>query len=428
MLIKASQRGNGRELALHLLNVQDNEHIEVHAIRGFAADTIIDAFQEAEIISHGTQCQQYLFSISLSPPKDARVPVETFENAIERIADKFGLQQQPHVIVFHEKNARRHCHVVFSRIDAEHMKAINLPFYKNKLMELSKEIYLENDWELPQGFLDRTKRNPLNFTLQEWQQAQRLGHDPKLMKALLKQCWASAHDRQAFERKLDQHGFCLAKGDRRGFVAVDWQGKPFSLSKFCGVKSKDLKEKLGDPQTLPSVEQAQQQFDQVLITRMDTLRKQIIDQHTPQIDILKMQRKQMKEHHHHARVQLKQRQEQRYAQESQIRQNRFSKGLRGLWHRITGAHKRTRELNEIEHFRAMQRDQSERDQMIISQLDERQNLQSTLEAAQQAQQQAVMDLRQTVFSKLPEQKINTVRPVLERESEQNLSRDTGLSL
>jgi hypothetical protein len=34
------------------------------------------------------------------------------------------------------------------------MKAINLPFYKNKLREVSRKLFFEYGWTMPQGLLD----------------------------------------------------------------------------------------------------------------------------------------------------------------------------------------------------------------------------------------------------------------------------------
>jgi len=105
MILKASQRGGGQDLAAHLMRMDDNEHLSVHELRGFASDNLRDAFREVEAISQGTKCRQYLFSLSLSPPADARVPVEDFEAAIERIEERLGLEGQPRAVVFHEKKA-----------------------------------------------------------------------------------------------------------------------------------------------------------------------------------------------------------------------------------------------------------------------------------------------------------------------------------
>lgn len=67
------------------MNVQDNEHAMVHELRGFLADDLFGAFHEAEAVSLVTQCQQHLFSLSLSPSQSVRVYVEAFETAIADI-------------------------------------------------------------------------------------------------------------------------------------------------------------------------------------------------------------------------------------------------------------------------------------------------------------------------------------------------------
>ena len=140
MILKASQRGGGQDLAVHLMRMDDNEHVKLHELRGFASDNLKGAFKEAEAISQGTKCQQYLFSLSLSPPEDARVPVEVFEDTIGRIEDRLGLKDQPRAIVFHEKEGRRHAHCVWSRIDADTMTARQMSFYKTKLMSVSRDL------------------------------------------------------------------------------------------------------------------------------------------------------------------------------------------------------------------------------------------------------------------------------------------------
>ncbi|WP_416193776.1 relaxase/mobilization nuclease domain-containing protein [Nitrobacter sp. TKz-YC01] len=132
MILKASQRGSGQNLAAHLLRTDDNEHVLVHDLRGFASDDLHGAFKEAEAVSRGTKCRQYLFSLSLNPPEAECVSVGVFEEAIERIEGKLKLEGQPRAIVFHEKEGRRHAHCVWSRIDAETMTARQMSFFKQK--------------------------------------------------------------------------------------------------------------------------------------------------------------------------------------------------------------------------------------------------------------------------------------------------------
>jgi hypothetical protein len=138
MILIGNQRGGGRDLAAHLLK-DENDHVMVHEVSGFACENIHGAFKEAHALSRGTKCKQFLFSLSLNPPADKDLSIQAFEHAIEQVEAKRGLTDQPRVIVFHEKKGaygpeRRHCHVVWSRIDAKEMKAIQLSHSKLKLV------------------------------------------------------------------------------------------------------------------------------------------------------------------------------------------------------------------------------------------------------------------------------------------------------
>lgn len=83
MILKGSQRGNAAQLARHLMNARDNEHVELYELRGFVAEELDGALLEAEAIARGTRCKQCLFSLSLSPPAHADVSVAEFEEAVE---------------------------------------------------------------------------------------------------------------------------------------------------------------------------------------------------------------------------------------------------------------------------------------------------------------------------------------------------------
>lgn len=123
MIIKASQRGGGANLAAHLTRTDENEHVHIAELRGFVGENLQDAFKEVDAIRRGTKCQQYLFSVSLSPPPSANLSAEDFMAAIDRVEEITGLNGQPRAVVFHEKEGRRHAHAVWSRIDAETMTA-----------------------------------------------------------------------------------------------------------------------------------------------------------------------------------------------------------------------------------------------------------------------------------------------------------------
>ncbi|VDS09319.1 hypothetical protein PARHAE_02518 [Paracoccus haematequi] len=119
MILKASERKNAAELARHLINPRDNDHVELHEIRGFLSGDLAGALMEVDAVSQGTRCRNFLFSLSLNPPEKEIVSVEAFEAAVEMAEQRLGLDGQPRAIVFHEKDGRRHAHAIWSRIDAD---------------------------------------------------------------------------------------------------------------------------------------------------------------------------------------------------------------------------------------------------------------------------------------------------------------------
>lgn len=225
MILKASQRGGGKQLGHHLTRTDDNEHVEIHEIRGFVSDDVTGAFKESYAVSKGTKCKQHLFSVSLNPPETEQVPVDVLENTIDRIEKKNNLHEHPRVVVFHEKEGRRHAHAVWSRIDADTMTAKNLSHYKLKMRDISREVYLEQGWKMPRGLMNSHDRDPRNFSLTEWQQSKRMGVKAQDIKSMMQECWAVSDSKTAFQQVLKERGFQLAKGDRRGFVAISPQGK-----------------------------------------------------------------------------------------------------------------------------------------------------------------------------------------------------------
>ncbi|ODA66576.1 Relaxase/mobilization nuclease domain protein [Methyloligella halotolerans] len=394
MILKASQRGGGKQLGQHLLRTDENEHVELHDIRGFVSDDVVGALKEAYAVSRGTRCKQFLFSVSLSPPQQECVSVDTFEDAISRIEDKNGLTGQPRVIVFHEKEGRRHCHAVWSRIDAETMTAKNLSHFKLKLRDLSRELYIENGWKLPRGLMNSREADPRNFTLAEWQQAKRMGRDARDLKAMMQECWAASDSRASFAQALKARGITLAKGDRRGFVAVTHEGETLSISRYTGKKTKEINARLGEPKELPSVEEAKAQFAKDLTAAFQRHQGEAEERKRRALSPLETKRQHMAGQHRLERAKLKDRQHARWADECRSRAARFDTGVKGIWSRITGKHAQIRKQNEREAFAALRRDGGQRQRLIDAQLSERQALQEQIRTVRGRHAELLRELRQ----------------------------------
>lgn len=388
MILVASQRSGCQNLAKHLLKAE-NDHVEVAQLRDFSADNLRGALNEIQAIALGTKCKQPMFSLSVNPPIGENVSTESFFKAIDKIEERLGLSGQPRAIVFHEKEGRRHAHVVFSRIraDEEGLKAIPLPFFKLRLKELARELWLENGFKnMPQGLMSSNARSATNFDLEDWQKAKRLGIDPRDVKEAMLDAWATSNSRETFAAVLESRGFKLAQGDRRGFVAVGIDGGVWAVAKATGLKARDVRAKLGESADLPSVEERKQEFAGQITTRLQTLREANIANYKQKKDQFDRIRNAMVLRQTGARTALSVRQEERVNTETAARQERFNTGLRGLIDRISGRHREIKSQNEMETYQSVVRDRSERDTLIFSHIEERQQLQNQIGAVRKEHQ------------------------------------------
>ena len=330
MILKGNARGGAKDLALHLMK-EENEHVELYEIRGFASETLMGALNEAYAISRGTRCKQFLYSLSLNPPQTEIVPIEAFEKAINRIEEQLGLAGQPRAIVFHEKEGRRHAHCVWSRVNVAEMKAVQLSYDRTRLRAISRELFIEHGWKMPRGLSDTRQRDPRNYTLGEWQQAKRTGQDPKAIKAAIQDAWAVSDGRASFRHALEERGFKLARGDRRGFVAVDVHGEVYSIARQTKVKTKDVKARLGDAVELPSVEEAHQSFAHEMQFSLKAMQERLIEKNERYSQRFEMRRTELVQRQRSERQSLVDQHEARSLDESKARQARFRRGLGGIW-------------------------------------------------------------------------------------------------
>ena len=402
MILHGNQRAGGTQLAKHLMNDLDNEHITIHELRGFISDDLHGAFNEAYAISRGTRCKQFLFSLSLNPPSYEDVSTDVFEAAIENIEAKLGLTNQPRAIVFHEKQGRRHAHCVWSRIDIEHMRAVNLPHYKLKLRSLSQSLFLEHGWQMPRGLMDSEERDPFNFTHAEYQQALRQKLDPKSIKKLFQECWTVSDSRTAFAQALEERGYFLAIG-RRGYVAVDWQGEILSISRNVGLKAKQVREKLGDPANLEKVEEVTARLAKHFTKKLEEYVREEVDRHTSANTALKAKKQALILNQRSERMELDKCQFNRRIVENKTRSSRLPTGIKALWFRVTGKYRCIKSRNEEEARLCDQRDHLERQRLIEKHLSESNRLHMEVRQLRHTHVTTIRKLNRNLsaYSKLP---------------------------
>jgi hypothetical protein len=396
VILKASQRSGARQLAAHLMNDKDNDHVTMHELRGFMARDLQGALSEVQAVAKGTRCTQFMFSLSLNPPKGVDASIDDLMMAVERAEESLRLKDQPRAVVIHEKEGRRHAHVVWSRIDAEEMKAINMPHFKNRLRDISKELYLEHGWELPDGHKTNGWKNPLNFTLAEWQQTKRLDLDPREIKQVFQSAWQRSDNLASFRNGLEEHGYFLARGDRRGVVAINATGEVFSVARFTGIKTKALNEKLGKADTLPGVDEARntirKRLDEKLRQRIAKDKENKSDELKP----LQANARDMAMAHRKERERLLELQEQRWKAESKTRGDRFRRGLGVVMDVLTGRLFALRRQNDREAYAGYLRDRAQREELFAIQTREAKPLHDLIDQTRRRHQKERAQLARSI--------------------------------
>jgi relaxase-like protein len=263
MIPFASQRGLGQDLATHLLNVQENEYAEIEGLRGAIAGDLHGAFAEWEAQAHAlTKCKNYLYSMSINPdPAQGELSREQYLDYIARAEEKLGLENQPRAVVFHIKEGREHCHVIWSRIDTDNEKAVHMAFDRDKLMMVTRQFAKDHNLELPAGYHSKEGSKNKQLSLYEMHQKRSTGISKEEHMEVVTDAWRQSDSAKAFVQALAQRGYILATG-KRPYVLVDFYGHTNSLPKLINdksVRTKDIRAFLKNEypaESLPSVDEA----------------------------------------------------------------------------------------------------------------------------------------------------------------------------
>lgn len=281
----------------------------------------------------------------------------------------------------------------WTAIRLDDMKAINLPHFKMRLRDLSRELYIEHSWQMPVGLVRSEERNPLNYTLQEWQQAKRVGRDPERIKEAFQDAWAISDCGASFRNALEARGYYLARGDRRGFVALDITGEVYAIARWTGARTKNVAARLGDPDRLPTLEAVRQSLAARILDKVAAFAIETRQQFEVARLALRERRRALVSWQRDERQFLTELHAARWVQETRERLARFRSGLKGLWDRITGRHGAIRRQNELECERATMRDRAERQALVERQLTERRELQNQVKREQDRLQREMEALR-----------------------------------
>lgn len=399
MILQGSQRGGPKALAQHLMNQRDNDHIELHEIRGLAAEDITGALCEIDASKGASRSNKPFYHLSLNPPIAGNATITDFESAIERVEAELGLSGQPRAVVFHEKLGRRHAHVVWSRVDLAKGRMIHMPFDRRRLQAASIALYRQHGWEMPIGFEKGGVALKNNFNDAEWQQSKRTRVSPEDHKRLIGAAYRQSDDLPSFKQALEHQGYYLACG-RRAFVAVDIHGEIHAVTRATGERKRAVEDRLGDPTALPTVEQVQQDLRHRRTAQIERDMEALKQAHKQQSapyrrelqklrDLQRADRKLFRDWHQQQRIHL----------ETTLAA-RYRKGLRGFVDRVLGVKRRTDEQNRQEREQAEREARLKKDDMIRKHLEQRRTLHVKVERLTSQQKRELHVLRQDIAALL----------------------------
>ncbi len=150
---------------------------------------------------------------------------------------------------------------------------------------------------------------------------------------------------------------------------MDHKGEVFAVSKWVGIKTKEVRIRLIDEKTLPSVEEARIQIANDMTARLDTLSQEQMAVFATRRAELEEKRQTLVRQYQAERQKLIETQQLYWQDKQQEWRNNFNKGMRGLFDRLTGRRKQIEERNEQEAWQIEMHQQQERDALIFEQLD-----------------------------------------------------------
>lgn len=261
MIAKGVPHAHGARLARYLITGKDRERAQLLELRGFAAAGIVDAFRSVHVMANGSKCVFPFFHLSVRNPDGETLDASQWMHTADAIEQSLGLDNQPRAIAFHtdEETGESHMHVAWSRMDHETLTAKPLPFFKERLKRVSRQ--LEKHFGLTE--VSSARKGPIAYapTRREDEQSRRLGIDVRDHRGTIRVCFERSDCGRSFQKALAAAEIILARGDRRDFIAIDHAGGMHALGKrILGVSAAQIRARLSDLQRdqVPSVDEARQ--------------------------------------------------------------------------------------------------------------------------------------------------------------------------
>lgn len=208
--------------------------------------------KQAGIVATGRKSkvgEVYCFSLAWHPGQNP--DKETMFNSALETLGLLNLHEHEAVLVSHGDTPHKHLHVICNLVHPENGKTA-VPSYDRLTLSQWAENVERNDGEIlceervinNQRRREQGQENKLKLVKHKEKQVD--------IASVIHDLYQKSDSGKAFQSALEEKGYTLARGDRRGFVLVDDTGKIHSLSRqLKGQRAADIKSRLGSLQDLP---------------------------------------------------------------------------------------------------------------------------------------------------------------------------------
>lgn len=258
MILKGRTRADGGKLANYLLSAK-NEQVLILDIRGTViddrtADGLKQSLGDMDELGKMTRAKSSLFHLAINPSEFDRLTREDWKYSVDKAEKALGLTGQPRAVVSHIYQGKEHLHVVWSRVDVENRKCVEMSFSNLKLCSAAREIEIELGLkQTPQRARGAHRLKQHVRDIQQHQD-ERAAQPRRERNAAIENAWRQSGNGREFKEHIERAGYRLAVG-RRGILVMDANNEPHSISRCVkGIKAGDVKAKLADLRDLPTVE------------------------------------------------------------------------------------------------------------------------------------------------------------------------------
>ncbi len=187
-------------------------------------------------------------------------------------------------------------------------------------------------------------------------------------------------------------------------MAVDHKGEAYSVSRYVGIKAKDIRARLGDSKDNPSLEKAESRAKQQITDRLKELEAEQQREFESKRQQALDEKERQDAEHRRTRERLNQHQAEQAQQQADEHASRFRHGVFGFWDRLTGRRKKTETQNSLEARQAQEQRQKETDDLTRLQALEDLQRREEAKAKRRNNVEAVQELRSDIkeFSRAAE--------------------------